>query len=95
MGIGIKLEPKQGLRAELLKGQRLPGLFEVDIHYLWDESGTIALYSEMKDDEEGGDLLLLPGGAHLVSRCQIREEQEINEQIVTCWCRALVLNSDP
>lgn len=76
----FELEPKQGLHAELLKEQRLPSLFEVDIHYLWDESGTITLYSEMKDDQEGSDLLL-PEGAYLVSRCQIREEQEIDERI--------------
>lgn len=84
----IELKPKQGLHAELLKEQRLPGLFEVDIHYLWDDTGTITLYSEMKEGPQASDLLL-PEGGYLVSRCQIREEQEIEERIEQLYEYAL------
>lgn len=77
----IRLEAQMTLIAGMLAEQKsvLEGLFEADIHYLYDGSGTVILYTAVKPGEEGHRIL--PAGEYLSYSVQAAGEGELEQHI--------------
>lgn len=71
----LETEPAGKLTAKQLaaRSKRVPNLFESDIHYIWDDSGTLTLYLETPPP---GDLTLREG-VYLSAQRLIREDAEL------------------
>lgn len=66
---GTKLDAKQLVK----QAQCVPNLFESDIHYIYDGSSTIRLYTKTEEPSD----LSLPRGNYLTMQSLINEENEL------------------
>ncbi|WP_232699348.1 helix-turn-helix domain-containing protein [Brevibacillus daliensis] len=75
----IEMDSSTKLDAKLLAEQakRVPNLFESDIHYIYDGSNVVSLYTET---QAPGDFSL-PGGNYLSMQSLINEENELEHLI--------------
>ncbi|MGG3508531.1 MerR family transcriptional regulator [Paenibacillus lautus] len=75
----IEMDSNTELNAKLLTEQanRVPNLFESDIHFIYDGSSTVRLYIET---QAPGDFSL-PGGKYLSMQSLINEENELEHLI--------------
>lgn len=75
----VEMDSHTKLNAKLLveQAKRVPNLFELDIHYLYDGSSTISLYLETQEPSD----LSLPGGDYLSMQSLVHEDDEIGQLI--------------
>ncbi|MGN7413049.1 MerR family transcriptional regulator [Paenibacillus sp. SAF-068] len=79
LSLWFHMEAKGSLHARLLtqQNENIPHLFETDIHYAYDETDTVGVYTP----KEGANDLVLPGGKYLSRHVFVQIETELKDHI--------------
>ncbi|MFC5404454.1 MerR family transcriptional regulator [Cohnella soli] len=75
----VEMDPSANLGARQIveRARRVPHLFESDIHYVWDDSNRLTLYTET---EAPGDLVM-PEGEYLTLQRPADQDDEMDQMI--------------
>jgi DNA-binding transcriptional MerR regulator len=85
LSLWFRMQEPATLNAKLLaqhQGQ-VSNLFEADIHYVYDQSGGVGIYTpsnQGSDNQQSGDLVL-PVGSYLSRQLLVKNEMELDEHI--------------
>lgn len=90
LSLWFRMQEPATLNAKLLTQQqgKVPNLFEADIHYVYDQSGSVGIYTpsnqanynQESDNIASGDLVL-PLGTYLSRQLSVTNEMELDEHI--------------
>ncbi|MGG0822367.1 MerR family transcriptional regulator [Paenibacillus turicensis] len=90
LSLWFRMEEPATLNAKLLTQHqgKVPNLFEADIHYIYDQSGGVGIYTpshQANDNQESDNIasgdLVLPIGTYLSHRLLVTNEMELDEHI--------------
>lgn len=79
LSLWFHMEAQDYLQARQLTQHKgnIPNLFEADIHYAYDETDTVGIYTQ----KEGANDLVLPRGKYLSRHVYVQIEAELKEHI--------------
>lgn len=85
LSLWFRMQEPAMLNAKLLTQHqgKVPNLFEADIHYVYDQSGSVGIYTpstQGSDNQESADLVL-PVGSYLSRQLLVKNETELDKHI--------------